>query len=138
MIDDGFGIFVKLSTRLTGFDEAALLGTGQARAYFDWVRHAAPATFSALLREVDRELHGEDVAAILASAEIGTLAQQITYLWYTAQWRSPWGTGAETVIVSPAAYQEGLVWPAILAHPPGAKQQGFGSWAELPPREGAS
>lgn len=138
MIEDGFGIFVRLSAKLTGFDEAALLGTGQARAYFDWVRHAQPVTLTALLVEAERGLSDDDVAALLGSARVGELARQITYLWYTAQWRAPFATGEETVIVSPTAYQEGLVWPAILAHPPGAKQQGFASWTALPSREGAS
>ena len=138
MIDDGFGLFVRLSAALTGFDEAALLGTGQARPYFDWVRRAQPEGTSALLREAERGLAEEDVARVLATAKIGVLAQQIAYLWYTSQWRTPWETGKETTIVSPAAFQEGLVWPAILAHPPAAKQQGFGSWTVLPSRGGAS
>lgn len=138
MIDDGFGAFVRLSAKLTGAGEAALLGTGQARVYFDWVRHAQPVTFTALLIEAEKGLDHDEVEAILASATVGVLARQINYLWYTGQWRAPFDTGAQTVIVSPGAYQEGLVWPAILAHPPGAKQQGFGSWSSLPSREGAS
>lgn len=137
MIDDGFGLFVKVSAVLTGFDEAALLGTGQARAYFDWVRHARPEDTSALLREAEKGLDDERVARLLEGAEIGVLARQIAYLWYTAQWRTPWDTGKQTSIVSPAAFQEGLVWPAMFAHPPAAKQQGFGSWTALPFEEGA-
>lgn len=138
MTGGGLDVFLKLSAALTGFDEAALLGTGQARLYYEWVLRAQPAALEALLEEASRGLSHEQIVAILVSPAVGSLAKQINYLWYTAQWRAPFDTGAETVIVSPAAYQEGLVWPAILAHPPGAKQQGFGSWGLPPSPEGSS
>ncbi len=35
-------------------------------------------------------------------------------------------------VVSPDAYTEGLLWPAIGAHPTGAKAPGYGSWANPP------
>ena len=38
-----------------------------------------------------------------------------------------------TSTVTAASYQEGLLWPAIGANPPGAKAPGYGSWAQ-PPR----
>ena len=37
-----------------------------------------------------------------------------------------------THVVSPTSYTEGLLWPTIGANPPGAKAQGFGSWAAPP------
>ena len=40
---------------------------------------------------------------------------------------------AETSTVTSASYQEGLLWRAIGANPPGAKAPGYGSWAK-PPR----
>ena len=41
-------------------------------------------------------------------------------------------TPAGTVVVSADAYQAGLAWGLAGAHPQGARQPGYGSWA-LPP-----
>ncbi len=78
---------------------------------------------------------------ILADPTIGPLARNLIVLWYLGQWnqlpadwRDAWGANAmdQTCIISPEAYVQGLVWPAIHTHPPGAKMPGYGSWA-LPP-----
>lgn len=131
--------FLRLSAALTGFAEVDLLGTGQAERYLRWVEeHADPATLAALFDRARGPLGDEEVAAILAMPPLGLLAKQINYLWYTAQWQTLQnGSFVSTAVVSPAAYQEALVWPAMLAHPPGAKQTGFGSWETLP-KEGAA
>lgn len=135
----GFDAFLRLSAALTGFTEVDLLGTGQAETYLRWIEdHADPATLAALLERAREPLTREAVAEILAAPLLGVLAKQVNYLWYTAQWQTMQdGQFTVSAIVSPAAYQEGLVWPASLTHPPGAKQTGFGSWESLP-REGAA
>lgn len=132
--------FLRLSAALTGFTEVDLLGTGQAETYLRWVdEHADAPTLAALLARAERPLSDTEVAAILATPPLGFLAKQINYLWYTAQWAQIVnGAFSGTVIVSPSAYQEALVWPASLAHPPGAKQTGFASWETLPGEGAAS
>lgn len=62
---------------------------------------------------------------IFDDATLGPLARNLIQLWYLGQWGFP--------VISAQAYQEGLVWKAIGAHPQGAKQQGFGTWSSPPP-----
>lgn len=61
-------------------------------------------------------------------------------MWYglPSEWTDRYGAraAAETSTVSAASYQEGLLWPAIGANPPGAKAPGYGSWAAPPRIEG--
>ncbi|MFT3765428.1 MAG: hypothetical protein QM820_07935 [Minicystis sp.] len=136
----GFEAFLRLSAALTGFTETDLLGTGQAEAYFRWVEEHVPLTTrEALYGRTPVRITDDDVAALLARPPLGLVAKQINYLWYTAQWQEIQnGNLTVTAIVSPAAYQEALVWPAMLAHPPGAKQTGFASWTTLPTEGDAS
>jgi hypothetical protein len=97
--------------------------------------HVEPDTLAALWERAREPLTDEAVAAILETPPLNLVAKQINYLWYTAQWQEISGSGVTvTAIVSPSAYQEALVWPAMLAHPPGAKQTGFASWTKLPTR----
>ncbi len=79
---------------------------------------------------------------IMSDGLLGPLARNIISLWYLGIWNElPWywwlqhGIGAtnETRVVSSEAYKEGLLWRAMGAHPPGAKQPGYGSWS-LPPQ----
>ena len=37
-----------------------------------------------------------------------------------------------TRMLGAKAYKEALAWKTVNAHPPGAKQPGFGSWARAP------
>ncbi len=136
----GLDAFLRLSAALTGFDRASLEGTGQAEAYYRWMAdHVPPDTLAALWERARDPLTDEEVAAILATAPLGLVARQINYLWYTAEWQVlSNGNLVAAAVVSPAAYQEALVWPAMLAHPPGAKQTGFASWTTLPTEEDAS
>ena len=72
---------------------------------------------------------------------MGPVARNIVAMWYVGNWnqmprawRQKYGASAadETHVVSARAYQEGLVWRACDAHPPAAKQMGFGSWTRPP------
>ncbi len=133
--------FVELSALLTGFEPAELESTGMVRPYL------------ALLTElVGDEIVGELLAA--STDEIahlwkhpchGPLCRNLIVLWYLGQWdqlpmewRTAYGAHPDDVsrIVSAEAYKEGLVWPVMGSHPPGAKQPGYGSWA-LPPGTGS-
>lgn len=145
--------FLAFSAEVTAFTAFELRGTGQAEAYLDTVRTVVgeplladllntydglaaatatpPADRQALLR---REIFG--------SERLGPVARAIVKLWYLGvwfglpeAWSEAYGPAPHNVtfVVSPAAFVEGLLWPAIGAHPPGAKAPGFGSWAE-PPR----
>lgn len=142
--------FLTFSAELTAFTVFELRGTGQAEAYFD--------TLEAIVgRELLRELLDAYAAlgsaasperkerlrrAIFGDEKLGPVARNIIKLWYVGIWYQLPRAWAEahgarekdvTFMVSAAAYTEGLLWPAIGAHPPGAKAPGYGSWA-LPPR----
>jgi hypothetical protein len=145
--------FLDLSVRLTAFAVFDLHGTGQVEPYLATVEAATGedaldellAAYERLLGEsrqdgsaVDGLLRRE----ILADAKLGPIARNIIKLWYIgtwyelpSAWRESFGTREQdfTHVVSPAAYTEGLLWPAIGANPNGAKAPGYGSWAQ-PPR----
>ncbi|WP_422526310.1 sugar dehydrogenase complex small subunit [Serratia fonticola] len=129
--------FIDLSRLLTGFDRFELLGTGQAAFYYDWVQTHATERFATLLATygelpADAAQHSSFVETqLLGSEKLSTLVHSIIKLWYLGQWYSA-DNPNETQIPSANSYQQGLVWDAIHAHPQGAKQQGFGAWAEPP------
>ena len=69
------------------------------------------------------------------------LINNIVRAWYLGKWAAltagemsalnikGFDAGAEHVL-SAEAYREALAWKTVGAHPPGAKQPGFGSWQE--------
>lgn len=129
--------FIDLSSLLTGFDRFELLGTGQAAFYYQWVQtHAAEnlpillSTYGEIPAETAQHASFVDTY-LLGSEKLSTLVRSIIKLWYLGQWFSP-DNPNDTQIPSANSYQQGLVWNAIHAHPQGAKQQGFGAWAEPP------
>lgn len=136
-VNVGRSRFVELSEVLTGFDAAELESTGMVQPYL-----------TLLAELVGEQIVGEllaasvdDVDALMSHPCHGPLCRNLIVLWYLGQWdqlppawRAAYGAHPDDVtrIVSAAAYKEGLVWPAMGSHPPGAKQPGYGSWA-LPP-----
>ncbi len=139
--------FLGLSVALTGFSRVELLGTGMLERYYDTVNliigeremgklltqwmEAKERALPGALDEVVREL-------LLENFRYGPVARRLIRLWYLGawsqlpqEWRNAFGATSYDVahIVSPEAYQESLVWTAGEAHPMGAKQQGFGTWA---------
>ncbi|MFF7353925.1 MULTISPECIES: hypothetical protein [Streptomyces] len=79
---------------------------------------------------------------IFSDDRLGPVARNVIKLWYAGmwyalppEWTDRYGAHAagETSTVTAASYQEGLLWRAIGANPPGAKAPGYGSWAQ-PPR----
>ena len=145
--------FLALSVDLTAFPETDLLGTGLGGQYLAKVRaactdavvadlfaahHAARAEAAGDPTGLDRALRHR----IFSDDRLGPVARNVIKLWYAGmwyglppEWTDTFGarTAAETSTVTAASYQEGLLWRAIGANPPGAKAPGYGSWAQ-PPR----
>ncbi|MHA3978765.1 hypothetical protein ACW9UR_13860 [Halovulum sp. GXIMD14794] len=152
--DADFAAFMAISVILTGYDGAELGGTGCAPEYWHQFRQVLPgevlgdflAPVSGL-EGLEPEAQEAEVRRIyLSDVRLGPVARALIQLWYLGQWvplpedwRNRFGASRFDVakIISTRAYKEGLVWDAIGAHPMGAKQQGFGAWAQEPPKRGA-
>lgn len=143
--------FVDLSAVLTGFDNVELQGTGLVDSHFDTITDlVGERIFGRLLltwREIRSDENVDNSAEIrsriLDNPLIGPVARNLMVLWYTGnwnqmpgKWRDQYGAAAgdRTHVVSSESYKQGLMWRAVLAHPPAARQPGFGSWT--PPPEG--
>lgn len=138
-------IFLDLSAALTGFSHVELLATGMLDVYYDETNLiVGERELGKLLGELEQA--GDDPDAVLARIldddRYGPVARNIIRMWYLGtwkqlplEWRNRYGaTSFDTDhVVSGDAYREGLVWVAGEAHPMGAKQQGFGAWAEPGP-----
>jgi hypothetical protein len=156
---DSLEQFLSLSVGLTGFDRAALLGTGLLEEYYQQIVSVIGEAISQELWEVARRLSARasengadlDVAfrrELMAGPKLGPIARNIIQLWYWGAWielpqawRNQYRTSSQDVthFTSAAAYQQGLIWKAMGTHPQGAQQPGFGSWSLKPryPRETA-
>ncbi|MEU6578946.1 hypothetical protein [Streptomyces sp. NPDC046805] len=163
MTDPSFEDFLSLSVDLTAFEETALLGTGMAGLYLTKVRDACGDEVTAALLDAHRaartDASGEAKSPhrtpldtdvfdralrhrIFSDDRLGPVARNVIKLWFAGmwyalppEWTDRYGARAagETSTVTAASYQEGLLWQAIGANPPGAKAPGYGSWAQ-PPR----
>jgi hypothetical protein len=145
--------FLALSVDLTAFGEVDLLGTGLGEQYLAKVRAACgDAVVADLLAEhraARAEAAGDPTGfdralrhRVFSDDRLGPVARAVIKLWYAGmwyglppEWTDSFGaqTAAEASAVTAASYQEGLLWRAIGANPPGAKAPGYGSWAQ-PPR----
>ena len=136
---------VKLSAALTGLSPVMLHGTGMTQAYLEKISSIVPATL--LDRLFDIFENGSETSApgdltlILDDPDLGPVARAITVLWYCGTWtglpdswraRNGAAPADATGVVSVAAYQAGLQWTVVGAHPAGARQQGFGAWSTEP------
>lgn len=128
-------LFLEVSALLTGFNETELKATGMTETYYNTILQNTDKEsidyffqdLKTLLR--DSKLSNEKINAALATqfmpgSSYSGLAKSIIILWYTGNWGDN--------VVSAASYIQGLMWDAGHTHPPGAKQPGFGSWANLP------
>jgi hypothetical protein len=146
LLDD----FLAFSSAITGFSEYRLRGTSQAGAYLDAATAAAGQgairdllrAFRAISPAEETEIERAMRRDILSDPRLGPLTRNLIKLWYVgtwyelpSEWREAYGSeGSDrTFVVSPTAYTEGLLWPAIGANPSGAKPLGYGMWA-FPPR----
>lgn len=141
--------FLTFSSEVTAFTVFELRGTGQAEAY---LRSVQEVVGSDTVRELlDRYMALGSASApdrkerlrrgIFGDEKLGPIARNIIKLWYVGiwyqlprDWAQAYGARDKdvTFMVSAAAYTEGLLWPAVGAHPPGAKAPGYGSWAQPP------
>lgn len=146
--------FLDFSRAATGFSTLRLRGTGQSEAYYSTVTDVVGgAVLDALLdawaRVLEEADRGSDLDYVLRreifdDPHLGPIARNVIKLWYVGMWYElpkEWSEayGARerdvTFTVSPTAYTEGLLWPAMGANPPGAKAPGYASWTG-PPRIG--
>lgn len=141
---------MELSALLTGFRAFQLQGTGMAKMYMTTVEEiTGPEVVKELLQayraveEVEEPLAQKKKlrADILSDEKLGPVARNIIKLWYVgtwyqlpAEWRENFGVSESdvTFVVSENSYTEGLLWPAVGAHPPGAKAPGYGTWGGPP------
>jgi hypothetical protein len=150
---DQLPAFVALSAAITGFTEFELYGSGQADTHRSAVAEAVGDdvlaelldTWARVCDEARRERSPAEHLLrrdIFSDPKLGPVARNIIKLWYVGIWYElppAWidAFGAleknYTFVVSPAAYTEGMLWPAIGANPPGVKGPGYGSWTG-PPR----
>jgi hypothetical protein len=151
--DDRLARFLSVSADLTAFTAFQMQGTGQAPDYLSAVTEVvgeavvdelldAHERARAELRQDEAELDDLLRREILSDEKLGPVARNVIKLWYVGiwyelprAWTEAFGALEKdlTFTVSPAAYTEGLLWPAIGANPPGAKAPGYGSWVG-PPR----
>ena len=140
--------FYALSVTLTGFSRFDLEGTGLGPTYLETVRRVTGEGFLADLlrpfREVEEgtgDIDSHLRLRILGDPGFGPVARNVILLWYTGNWnelsqswRDTYGVSVADVggVVSAESYQQGLQWAAAGAHPQGANQPGFGTWAERP------
>ena len=142
--------FLRFSSEVTAFKGVELHGTGELDAYLATVDavvgadllDALLAAYEGLGASVGLEREQRMRREIFGDEKIGPIARNIIKLWYVGiwyqlpkSWRDAWGAreGDVTFTVSPNAYTQGLLWPAIGANPAGARAPGYGSWA-APPR----
>jgi hypothetical protein len=78
------------------------------------------------MKEEDRKLAIS--SQLMPDSSYSGLAKRIILLWYEGQWV----TGASREVICAQSYIQGLMWPAAKTHPAGAKQPGYGSWAQQP------
>ncbi len=128
-------LFLEVSALLTGFSETELKATGMLEVYYNTILQntVTDATnyffrdLEALLtnpKRTEKSVEAALAAEFMPSSSYSGLAQNTIMLWYTGNWGPN--------VVSAESYIQGLMWDAGHSHPPGAKQPGYGSWANLP------
>lgn len=147
--------FVAVSVALTGFNSVELRGTGMTAIYLATVeKWIGPNILAELLRFGTEPPPDEETTRVLimANPKLGPVALNVITLWYTGTWNPltvawyvEWqneipdppnlGTALQPYVVTPQAYVESLIWVAAGTHPMGAKQPGFGTWADPPKKE---
>ena len=137
--------FVELSAALTGFSPVMLHGTGMTQAYLTKICSIVPSKLLDRLFDAFENAPGNSarpgLRAILEDPDLGPVARATAVLWYCGAWtglpddwhaRNGTAPGDPPGILSSAAYQAGLQWTVVGAHPAGARQQGFGVWSTEP------
>jgi hypothetical protein len=137
-------VFISLSAELTGYSRMQLIGTGMCDQYLAELGRVLPAGMvDGFLSAYTQPPAGRGwpVPEVLQDATWGPVARRVVILWYCGSWTAlpdAWHavhgvSPADTDhVVSAEAYQAGLQWVTVGAHPAGARQQGFGAWAQAP------
>ncbi|SEO69654.1 Membrane bound FAD containing D-sorbitol dehydrogenase [Flavobacterium sp. CF108] len=126
-------LFLEVSALLTGFSKTELKATGMLETYYNTIQKNTDKQdidyffldVHVLLNDKSKKnIEATLASQFMAASAYNGLAKNIIILWYTGNW------GSE--VISSASYIQGLMWNAAHTHPPGAKQPGYGSWAERP------
>jgi hypothetical protein len=134
--------FLALSAELTGFALIDLEATGCVDEYFEIWRGKVPpdvrATLGRIWATIMAEAGGNPDQAearvreeIFGATSLAGSAKSLVKMWLLGVWVDPQNPFDQTT-VSAQAYRQGLVWAVAGTHPQGAKQPGFGTWAEPP------
>lgn len=142
-------IFLRWSSIITGFSEVELEGTGMTDTYFETLirksiqaesnrkkRSEVIASFYQYFSSIKDEVFSGDLDG--APTEVpkelvsNSFSKKINKMWYTGAWYPEEGNVFNSEVISPEAFQEGLVWGVAKTHPPAAKQPGYGSWSLAP------
>src|SRR5208283_323943 len=149
--DNDLASFVKMSSALTGIDEARLapaVDPVQIKREYLAVGKTNP-SFDRLMG-IFRANQSEPPATIAdmilnhSGSDIRYLGRSIILAWYLGAWYNP-ATLEEynspkpppqpvtpDKIISPAAYTQGWAWRVAQAHPMGYSELRFGYWSEMP------
>ena len=131
-------IFIDISVYLTGFDKVDLLGTGMAEAYYNALddKYAnQPGLFESFFKIANSILTENETNSIntqitdkLLDTKFKDLSNNIISVWYMGALLDTSLGFANYHNISAQSYVQGLIWSTADAHPPGAKQPGYGSW----------
>jgi len=138
-------LFSKISSLLTGFSETELKATGMLDTYYDTILANNSGdnidfffqNVSAILnapKQTDDDIEEGIRTQLMPDISYNALAKNIIMLWYTGNLYDMAGPnpGFTSNVVNAESYKQGLMWTAAHSHPPGAKQPGYGSWANPP------
>ena len=115
--------------------------------YFKWINvKDSTSSFATLLKFVKdspKSSPSDIIAFVNASNDdIKFLARSIVLLWYLGSWYEPKDLQKQaiaakpdrisSVVVSPNAYTQGMVWQIAGAHPMGYSNLQFGYWSRSP------
>jgi len=125
--------FLDLSCVLTGENR---LSPVLASEYYRRINEAFGVRLEALLNEfASLQATEADVTTVVAKRimpddQLGLVAREIIMLWYLAGFRGPDSSGGQREYGPETAeqYFQGLLWPAIHAHPLGLSGGYFGYW----------
>ena len=131
-------IFLDISVYLTGFEKIDLLGTGMTEAYYDaldekyghkpGLLESFFKTAKSILTENDTNAINAQIADKLLNDKFNDLSNNIISVWYMGALLDTSQGFANYHNISSQSYVQGLIWSTADAHPPGAKQPGYGSW----------
>lgn len=129
-----FDVFMSISEALTGFSANELQSTGLAETYYTHIlgnlQAATFVEFLTISKNVLESSFSEDqlrnaiTSEIMVDPGLNDIAGKVITIWYLGTW--------EGAYINDLSYKEGLVWNLMHAHPPGAKQPGYKSWAVKP------